>query len=181
MARPAPRPFRIAVPDADLADLAARLRATRWPDELQGVGWEYGLPLDLAKRLAAHWADGFDWRAAEARLNAWPQFLVDVGTPPPCHEPVTLHCVHLTHAAAVEARGGTVEAGAPPATPLLLLHGWPGAARERGRGAAREAGGTVGATGWLPGVGSRVSRRPAPPFHRLHHPPLQVRSLNSRK
>jgi epoxide hydrolase len=57
------RPFRIAVPQADLDDLADRLARTRWPDELPGVGWSRGVPLDYLKELAAYWADGFDWRS----------------------------------------------------------------------------------------------------------------------
>jgi len=57
------RPFRIAIPQADLDDLRGRLARTRWPDELPEVGWSRGVPLGYLKELAAYWADGFDWRA----------------------------------------------------------------------------------------------------------------------
>jgi len=65
-------PFRIDIPQADLDDLAARLAATRWPDEVTGAGTSYGMPLAVVKRLAARWAGGYDWRAHEARLNEFP-------------------------------------------------------------------------------------------------------------
>ena len=68
---PAPEePFKIAVPDADLDLLRQKLALARFPDELDGAGWDYGAPLADVKRLAAHWKDGFDWRTAEAALNA---------------------------------------------------------------------------------------------------------------
>jgi epoxide hydrolase len=63
------RPFRVDIPPADLDDLRERLARTRWPDELPGVGWRRGVPLGYLKELAAYWADGFDWRKQEARLN----------------------------------------------------------------------------------------------------------------
>ena len=67
-------PFRIDVPQAQLDHLAARLAATRWPDELPGVGWSYGVPVGYARGLGEYWRTQFDWRAAEAELNAFPQF-----------------------------------------------------------------------------------------------------------
>jgi hypothetical protein len=57
------RPFRIAIPQADLDDLRDRLARTRWPDELPGVGWNYGVPLDYVKNLTEYWRTGYDWRA----------------------------------------------------------------------------------------------------------------------
>lgn len=68
-----PTPFRIHLPDAALEDLRLRLRRTRWLDEQQDVGWQQGIPLSTMRELAAHWADGFDWRAQEERLNALDQ------------------------------------------------------------------------------------------------------------
>jgi epoxide hydrolase len=100
------RPFRVQVPQADLDDLADRLRRTRWPDELPGVGWTRGVPLGYLKELAAHWADGYDWRAWEARLNRLPQFTTTVDG----------QTVHFVHARSPE----------PDALPLLAVHGWPG-------------------------------------------------------
>ena len=71
------QPFRIDIPQADLDDLHARLDRTRWPDELPGVGWEYGIPRGYLKELVEYWRHTYDWRAAEARLNEWPQFTTD--------------------------------------------------------------------------------------------------------
>jgi hypothetical protein len=60
------RPFRIDIPQSDLDDLRDRLAATRWPNELPGVGWSRGVPVDYLKGLAEYWRTGFDWRAQEA-------------------------------------------------------------------------------------------------------------------
>lgn len=100
------RPFTIAVPDAQLDDLRARLADARWPDELPGVGWDRGVPVAYLKELADYWRNGFDWRAQEAALNAHPQFVATVDG----------QQVHFLH----------VRSRRPDATPLLLLHGWPG-------------------------------------------------------
>jgi epoxide hydrolase len=100
------RPFRIDVPQADLDDLRDRLRRTRWPDELPGVGWSRGVPLAYLKELAGYWADGYDWRKQEARLNEHPQFTTTIDGAN----------VHFLHVCSRE----------PHALPLLLTHGWPG-------------------------------------------------------
>ncbi|MBG0816459.1 epoxide hydrolase family protein [Planomonospora sp. ID82291] len=104
--RPQILPFRIDVPQAHLDDLAARLTATRWPDELPGVGWSRGVPVAYLKDLAAYWRTGYDWRTHEAALNAHPQYRTTI-------DGQTLHFVH-------------VRSPEPGAAPLLLLHGWPG-------------------------------------------------------
>jgi hypothetical protein len=62
------RPFRIRIPEADLEDLRARLARARWPDELPGIGWGYGVPLDYLRELAGYWRTSYDWREHEARL-----------------------------------------------------------------------------------------------------------------
>jgi pimeloyl-ACP methyl ester carboxylesterase len=104
------RPFRIAIPQADLDDLRDRLHRTRWPDELPGVGWTRGVPLGYLKQLAGYWADGYDWRKQEARLNEFPQFTTTIdGTG-----------VHFLHVRSPEAG----------ALPLILTHGWPGSVVE---------------------------------------------------
>jgi hypothetical protein len=61
-------PFRIDVPDADLADLRDRLRRTRWPDRETVDDWSQGAPLAWVQDLCQYWASGYDWRAREARL-----------------------------------------------------------------------------------------------------------------
>jgi pimeloyl-ACP methyl ester carboxylesterase len=100
-----PEPFRIAVGDEVLDDLRARLRQTRWPDQLADVGWEHGTDITYLRRLVDHWSDGFDWRAQEARLNDLPSFRASV-------DGTVLHYVHQP-------------GSAPGAMPVLLLHGWP--------------------------------------------------------
>ena len=99
-------PFRIEVPEADLTDLRDRLARTRWPDELPGAGWDRGVPLGYLRDLAAHWADGYDWRANEAELNEMPQVVTTI-------DGVDVHAAH-------------VRSPEPDAMPLVLLHGWPG-------------------------------------------------------
>jgi epoxide hydrolase len=100
------RPFRIHIPQADLDDLRNRLARTRWIDDLPGTGWERGVPAGYLKDLAAYWAGKFDWRAAEAELNGFPQFITTIDG----------QDVHFLH----------VRSPRPDATPLLLIHGWPG-------------------------------------------------------
>ncbi|MER7211870.1 epoxide hydrolase family protein [Streptosporangium sp. NPDC000239] len=103
-------PFRIDIPQTRLDDLRGRLAATRWPDELPGVGWSYGVPVDYARKLADYWRTGFDWRAAEARLNAFPQFTTEIDG----------QNIHFLHARSPE----------PDALPLIITHGWPGSVAE---------------------------------------------------
>jgi pimeloyl-ACP methyl ester carboxylesterase len=98
-------PFEIAIPDAMLADLRERIRRTRWPDEVEGVGWEQGTQRDYLRSLLTEWAEGFDWRAREAELNVLPHFRAELGG-------LWIHFVH--------ARAAT-----RPAVPLVLTHGWP--------------------------------------------------------
>ena len=105
-----PQPFSLTVPDAALADLKERLARTRFPDQAPGEPWAYGTDLAWLQGLVAHWRDRFDWRAAEARLNALPQFKVP------------LHGIDL-HYLQVPGKG-------PAPMPLLLLHGWPGSILE---------------------------------------------------
>ena len=104
------RPFRIAVPQADLDDLHERLARIRWPDEPPEVGWARGVPLDYLEGLAAYWADGFDWRAQEARLNQFPQHLTTIDGQP----------IHFLHVRSPE----------PDALALLVTHGYPSSVAE---------------------------------------------------
>ena len=108
--RTTPKPFRLHVPDAVLDDLRERLRRTRWPDEIPDSGWRYGSNRDYVRALVEHWRDGFDWRAQEARLNAFRQFRATV-------DGIDLHFIH--------------EPGVgPDPLPLVLAHGWPGSVWE---------------------------------------------------
>jgi pimeloyl-ACP methyl ester carboxylesterase len=100
------RPFRLDIPQAHLDDLRERLARTRWPDELPGVGWSRGVPLGYLKELAAYWADGYDWRKHEARLNKYPQFTTTI-------DGANVHFLQ-------------VRSPEPDALPLVMTHGWPG-------------------------------------------------------
>jgi microsomal epoxide hydrolase len=102
----APRPFRFDVPAAAVADLHRRLDATRWPDEVNDERSSYGLRLDTLRELVRYWRHEFDWHAAQARINALPQFLLEF-------DGLDLHFIH--------ARSPHAQA-----TPLLITHGWPG-------------------------------------------------------
>ncbi|MQS10725.1 epoxide hydrolase [Streptomyces kaniharaensis] len=104
------QPFRIAIPQEDLDDLHRRLADVRWPAEVPGVGWARGVPVEYLRELAEYWRTGFDWRAAEERLNRFPQFLTEI-------DGATVHFLH-------------VRSPEPDATPLVLTHGWPGSVAE---------------------------------------------------
>jgi pimeloyl-ACP methyl ester carboxylesterase len=103
-------PFRIAVPDSVLADLRERLARTRFPDEIPGSSWTYGTDLAYMRELIAYWRERFDWRAAEARLNAFPQFRARLGD-------LGIHFIH-------------VRGVGPAPLPLVITHGWPGSIAE---------------------------------------------------
>jgi pimeloyl-ACP methyl ester carboxylesterase len=103
-------PFRIAVPEAVLADLRDRLARTRFPDEIRDSGWTYGTDLSYLRNLVAHWRERYDWRAAEAALNAFPQWKARVGD-------LNIHLLHVR---------GT----GPRPFPLVITHGWPGSVAE---------------------------------------------------
>ena len=108
-----PQPFTLQVSEADLADLRERLARTRYPDRAPGAPWAFGTDPDWLRGLVAHWREGFDWRAQEARLGAWPNFRVRMAA----FGGVPLHFLH------VSGRG-------PKPLPLLLAHGWPGSVFE---------------------------------------------------
>jgi microsomal epoxide hydrolase len=103
-------PFRVEVPQAELDDLRDRLHRTRWPVEQQLRG-DRGIPVARVRELAERWA-ALDWRAVEARLNAWPQVTTTV-------DGTRLHALD-------------VRSPEPGAVPLVLLHGWPGSVVEFG-------------------------------------------------
>jgi len=104
------RPFRVEIPQAALDDVQSRLARTRWPDELPGVGWNYGVPVSFVKNLVDYWRSGYDWRAWEAKLNEYPQFTTTI-------DGQNIHFLH-------------VRSPEPGALPLILTHGWPGSIME---------------------------------------------------
>ena len=97
-------PFTIAIPDAQITDLKERLAMTRWPQAVD-AGFDRGQPVSLIRELADQWLNRFDWRAQEAKLNRYPQFVTEI-------DGQRIHFVH-------------VKSGKPDALPLILTHGWP--------------------------------------------------------
>jgi microsomal epoxide hydrolase len=104
------RPFTCHVADETIADVKARLGQTRFPDQLDGAGWDYGTERSYLEQLCAYWRDGFDWRAAEARFNRYPQFTTEL----------LGENVHFYHIRSPE----------PDAVPLIITHGFPGSVAE---------------------------------------------------
>ena len=103
-------PFKINVPDSVLRDLKERLARTRFPDQLQNVGWDYGTDPAYLKSLVEYWRDRFDWRAQERKLNAFDQFTTTI-------DGLKIHFIHQ-------------KSKVPGAMPLVLTHGWPGSIYE---------------------------------------------------
>ena len=99
-------PFRISVPDADLADLRERLARTRWPEAECVDDWSQGIPLSYTRELADYWANEYDWRAREAALNRFDQFTTEI-------DGLDIHFIHQ-------------RSSDDDAFPLLITHGWPG-------------------------------------------------------
>ena len=106
MSAPAITPFTISISDDAITDLGTRLRTTRWPEQLPGPAWQRGVPVDYLRRVADYWADGFDWRAHEERINGFPS------SPPTSMASESISCTSGRRAMEL--------------LPLLLLHGWPG-------------------------------------------------------
>jgi pimeloyl-ACP methyl ester carboxylesterase len=105
------RPFRARVPDAELTELRRRVRATRWPDRETVEDRSQGVRLDKLRALVEYWGGGYDWRKAEARLNALPQFVTKI-------DGLDIHFIH-------------VRSRHPNALPLVVTHGWPGSVLEQ--------------------------------------------------
>ncbi|TDH56463.1 epoxide hydrolase [Mycobacterium eburneum] len=98
--------FRIDVPEDVLVDLRRRLAATRWPEAECVDDWSQGIPLAYVRELADYWAAGYDWRAREAALNRFDQFVTEIDGLP----------IHFVHQRSPH----------PDAFPLIITHGWPG-------------------------------------------------------
>ena len=108
---PGTHPFHVNVAEAELTDLRKRIQSTRWPErELVGDASQ-GVQLDTIQRVAQYWADGYDWRKVEARLNALPQFVTEI-------DGLDIHFIH-------------VRSKHENALPLIVTHGWPGSIIEQ--------------------------------------------------
>ena len=103
-------PFRIAVSDDVLEDLRTRLRRTRWPEAELVDDWSQGAPLQWIKDVCQYWAETYDWRQREARLNRFSQFTTEI-------DGLDIHFIH-------------VRSKHPEARPLIITHGWPGSVVE---------------------------------------------------
>ena len=105
-----PTPYRIHVPDETLDHIMDRVRAYRWHEMPDDGGWAYGTNMDWLREICSYWANGYDWRAAEAELNRLPHLMAEVDGQP-------IHYIH--------------EKGSGPAPmPLIITHGWPGSVAE---------------------------------------------------
>jgi len=109
--RSAVRPFRVEVSDADLADMRRRIKATKFPEKEPVADFSQGVPLATVEKLRNYWADKYDWRKCEARLNAHPNYLTEI-------DGVDIHFIH--------ARSKHENA-----LPVIVAHGWPGSAVEQ--------------------------------------------------
>ena len=105
------KPYKIFIPDSQIAELKSRLSHARFPDELDSAGWDMGTPLEDVKRLAHAWEHNFNWRSAERKLNELPQFIAPITVPG--FSPLQIHFIH----------GRSTRENA---IPLLFVHGWPG-------------------------------------------------------
>lgn len=100
------QPFRIETSDEQLLDLQDRLQRTRWPEKETVEDWSQGIPLSYVVDVCGYWANEYDWRRAEHRINAYPQFQTNV-------DGLDIHFLH-------------VRSPHPNALPLIMTHGWPG-------------------------------------------------------
>src|SRR5439155_2170231 len=104
------RPFHVDIPDEKLADLRRRIAATRWPSRELVTDRSQGVQLATLQALARYWTTEYDWRKAEAKLNALPQFMTEI-------DGVDIHFIH-------------VKSSHENALPLIMTHGWPGSVME---------------------------------------------------
>ena len=100
------RPFRLDVPDAELTELRRRIKSTRLPEKEPVADMSQGIPLATVEKLARYWANEYDWRKCEARINAFPNFITEI-------DGLDIHFIH--------ARSKHENA-----LPIILTHGWPG-------------------------------------------------------
>ena len=103
------RTFKAQVPQAALEDLRRRIEGTRWPDK--ETDHSQGVPLNRLQELVRYWGNGYDWRKAEAKLNAFPQFTTNI-------DGIDIHFIH-------------VRSRHTNALPVIITHGWPGSIIEQ--------------------------------------------------
>lgn len=104
------RPFHVNVPESTLTDLRQRISATRWPDQETVTDRTQGVKLNQIQNLVKYWGTDYDWRKAEAKLNALPQFIINI-------DGLDIHFIH-------------VRSKNPNALPIIITHGWPGSVFE---------------------------------------------------
>jgi hypothetical protein len=104
------RPFRLSIPEADLAEMRRRIGATRWPECETVSDDSQGVPLAMMQELARYWATDYDWRKCEAKLNALPNFVTEI-------DGLDIHFIH-------------VKSRHENALPMMVTHGWPGSVIE---------------------------------------------------
>ena len=105
------RPFRFEAPEAELTELRKRINATRWPERETVADASQGVQLATTQALARYWATEYDWRKAEARLNAVPNFITEI-------DGLDIHFIH-------------VRSKHENALPVIVTHGWPGSIAEQ--------------------------------------------------
>ena len=105
------RPFRVQIPQEAIVDLHRRIATTRWPDRETVTDQSQGVQLATMQELVRYWGTEYDWRKAEAKLNALPQFITNI-------DGLDIHFIH-------------VRSKHPNALPLLVTHGWPGSVIEQ--------------------------------------------------
>jgi pimeloyl-ACP methyl ester carboxylesterase len=105
------RQFRVNIPEDDIVDLRRRVNATKWPDRETVGDQSQGVQLETVRKLAHYWGTDYDWRQAEARLNAQPQFITEI-------DGLDIHFIH-------------VRSKHDGALPLIVTHGWPGSVIEQ--------------------------------------------------
>src|SRR3982750_4557160 len=108
------KPFSIAISDDILTDLKSRLARTRWLEAGLLSHWSQGAPLAWIQEICTYWADGYDWRAREAKLNRFEQFTTEI-------DGLDIHFLY-------------VRSKEPSALPLIITHGWPGSIVEFQKG-----------------------------------------------
>ncbi|CAM3433187.1 epoxide hydrolase family protein [Paenibacillus lupini] len=100
------RPFQVSIPEAELTELRKRINETKWPDRETVLDQSQGTQLETMQELARYWANDYDWRKFEAKLNTYPQFITNI-------DGLDIHFIHVRS----KHKG---------ALPIILTHGWPG-------------------------------------------------------